>query len=200
MRSPACLLLRYSTRYAKRTNGTRSGGPKIWQVFGGRRGGRDYETRIAARWYPTALGTSGSAAAGQQRLGGDQSGARWGMSTGVNSQGRALAELDPFVSPNQAMVAQVPVGHVETIHVLWGPDRGGCSSGPLRQRRHWLRTPSNLHDEVKSSDACASGVGRIDLNGRYAEQFDRVAVSCGPNSAAYCTPLRGAQTGVDSSN
>jgi apolipoprotein N-acyltransferase len=45
---------------------------------------------------------------------------RWGMSTAVDAQGRLLAQLDPFVSPSQAMVAQVPLGHTATIYSRFG--------------------------------------------------------------------------------
>jgi apolipoprotein N-acyltransferase len=45
---------------------------------------------------------------------------RWGLSAAVDAQGRVLAQLDPFAAANQALVAQVPAGHVRTVHARFG--------------------------------------------------------------------------------
>lgn len=45
---------------------------------------------------------------------------RWGLSAAVDPYGRVLAQLDPFVAPNQTMVAQVPVSSVRTIYAQFG--------------------------------------------------------------------------------
>lgn len=50
---------------------------------------------------------------------------RWGLSGAVDAYGRVLAELDPFVSPSQTMVAHVPAGHVATTYANLGDWFGG---------------------------------------------------------------------------
>lgn len=45
---------------------------------------------------------------------------RWGLSAAVDPYGRALAQLDPFIAPSQAMVAQVPLGGVPTLYGRFG--------------------------------------------------------------------------------
>jgi apolipoprotein N-acyltransferase len=45
---------------------------------------------------------------------------RWGNSVAVDALGNVVAKLDPFIAPNQVMVAQVPVGHVPTIYARLG--------------------------------------------------------------------------------
>lgn len=45
---------------------------------------------------------------------------RWGNSVAVDALGNEFAKLDPFIAPNQVMVAQLPVGHVPTIYARLG--------------------------------------------------------------------------------
>jgi apolipoprotein N-acyltransferase len=65
---------------------------------------------------------------------------RWGLSSAVDAYGRVLAELDPFVSPSQTMVAHVPVGHVATTYARLGDWFGGLCLVALA----WLAVRSIL--------------------------------------------------------
>jgi apolipoprotein N-acyltransferase len=57
---------------------------------------------------------------------------RWGLSAAVDAQGRVLAQVDPFISTNQAMVAQVAVGGVRTLYARFGDWFGWlCVAGLL---------------------------------------------------------------------
>jgi apolipoprotein N-acyltransferase len=45
---------------------------------------------------------------------------RWGLSAVVDPYGRVLAQLDSFVTSNQTLVAQVPLGGVRTLYARFG--------------------------------------------------------------------------------
>lgn len=68
---------------------------------------------------------------------------RWGLSAAVDPCGRILGQLDPFVAPDQALIAHVPTRGVRTVYAVFGDWFGWLCLGGFLAVLAWslLLTP-----------------------------------------------------------